>query len=45
MKEPFSARLPKGDDLLEAITREFRERSIPKGAFNVIGAVTLRRLL
>jgi predicted DNA-binding protein with PD1-like motif len=44
MKEPFLARLPKGDDLLEAITREFRERSIPKAAFNVIGAVTLAAL-
>ena len=39
MEEPFMARLPKGDDLLEAITRVFRERSISKAAFNVIGAV------
>jgi uncharacterized protein len=44
MKEPFLARLPKGDDLLEAITREFLERSIPKAAFNVIGAVALAAL-
>jgi len=40
MKEPFLVRLPMGDDLLEAMTRVFRERSIPKAAFNVIGAVT-----
>lgn len=40
MDGPFLARLPKGDDLLEAITREFRERLIRKGAFSAIGAVT-----
>jgi uncharacterized protein len=39
MDEPFVARLPKGDDLLEAVTRVFRDRSISKAAFNVIGAV------
>ncbi|MGO9568121.1 MAG: PPC domain-containing DNA-binding protein [Desulfomonilaceae bacterium] len=40
MNEPFLFRLPKGDDLLEAITLVFRERSMPKAAFNVIGLVT-----
>ncbi|HMK36379.1 MAG TPA: PPC domain-containing DNA-binding protein [Desulfomonilaceae bacterium] len=40
MAEPFLVRLPKGEDLVEAITRVFRERSIRKAAFNVIGAVT-----
>ncbi len=39
MEKSFLARLPKGDDLLEAITRVFRERSTSKAGFNVIGAV------
>ncbi|HTY24100.1 MAG TPA: PPC domain-containing DNA-binding protein [Desulfomonilaceae bacterium] len=40
MEQPFVARLPKGEDLLEAITKVFQERSIRKATFNVIGAVT-----
>ena len=39
MQDPFLMRLPTGDDLLEAITRAFRNRSINKAAFTVIGAV------
>jgi len=39
MQEPFLIRLPTGDDLLEAITRSFRERSVNKASFTVIGAV------
>jgi len=39
MKEAFLVRLPTGDDLLEAIAKEFRERSITKAGFIVIGAV------
>lgn len=39
MKDPFLVRLPKGADLLEAITAAFEERSIDKAAFNVVGAV------
>ncbi len=39
METVFLARLPKGADLLEAITSEFRSRSIKKGAFNLIGAL------
>ena len=37
MEEPFVARLPIGEDLLEAITKVFQERSIRKATFNVIG--------
>jgi uncharacterized protein len=40
MGEPFLVGLPKGDDLLEAITTVFRELSLRKAAFTVIGAVT-----
>ncbi len=40
MKEPFLLPLPMGDDLLDALTRAFRDRSIRKAAFNVIGAVS-----
>ncbi|MBI5249249.1 MAG: DNA-binding protein [Desulfomonile tiedjei] len=40
MHEPFLARLPMGEDLLESITEAFKERSIPKASFVVIGAVT-----
>ncbi len=39
MHEPFLVRLPMGEDLLEAIQREFEIRSISKGSFTVIGAV------
>jgi uncharacterized protein len=39
MQESFLVRLPKGDDLLEAITRVFQEKSIRKASFQVIGAV------
>jgi len=39
MQETFLVRLPKGDDLLEAITRVFKEKSIRKASFQVIGAV------
>jgi predicted DNA-binding protein with PD1-like motif len=39
MPAPFLQRLPHGMDLLEAITSAFRERSIDKAAFSVIGAV------
>jgi uncharacterized protein len=38
--KPFLIRLPKEDDLLEAITRAFRDLNIRKAAFNLIGAVT-----
>ena len=41
MKEPFLARLPKGDDLLEAITREFREQVDSQGRIQCDRAVTL----
>ncbi len=40
MHEPFLVALPKGDDLLEAITRAFSERGIRKASFNLIGLVT-----
>jgi len=40
MPEPFLVRLPTGGDLLESIAEAFRRRSIRKGAFGVIGAVT-----
>jgi predicted DNA-binding protein with PD1-like motif len=40
MDGPFLARLPKGEDLMNAITRQFRERLIRKAAFTVIGAVS-----
>jgi uncharacterized protein len=39
MEESFLARLPKGADLLSAITEEFRKRSIRRGRFVAIGAV------
>lgn len=39
MKEPLLVRLPKGDDLLEAITRAFEDRSISSASFTLIGAV------
>lgn len=39
MSDPFLVRLPKGDDLLEAVTRAFEERSISSASFTVIGAV------
>lgn len=38
--EPFLARLPMEDDLVEAITKSFIDRNIRKGAFNVIGALS-----
>lgn len=37
MGEAFLVALPRGDDLLEAVTRTFRERSMPKAAFSIIG--------
>jgi uncharacterized protein len=40
MGQQFLARLPKGLDLLDAITDEFRSRSVRSGAFNLIGALT-----
>jgi uncharacterized protein len=40
MQEPFVARLPMGADLLDAIAQAFRERSVPKAGFSLIGAVT-----
>jgi len=40
MGPQFLARLPKGADLLEAITDEFRSRSIRNGSFTLIGAAT-----
>jgi len=39
MQEPFLVRLPKGQDLLEAITNALRERSVRKAVFNAIGAL------
>ena len=44
MEEPFLVGLPKGDDLIGAITRVFRDRSVRKGAFSVIGAVSCATL-
>ncbi len=40
MSESFLARLPMGADLLEAITNEFKKRSISKAGFTLIGALT-----
>jgi uncharacterized protein len=40
MQINFLARLPKGEDVLKAITEEFRSRSIKTGSFSLIGAVT-----
>lgn len=40
MSEPFMKRLPKGSDLLEAITAEFKARSVTKGTFTLIGALS-----
>src|SRR5271157_1398300 len=40
MDDPFLVRLPTGDDLFEAITRVFRERSVRKATFTVIGATS-----
>lgn len=40
MGEPFLVRLPQGDDLLDAITSAFRERSIRKAGFSVIGLLS-----
>lgn len=40
MSNPFLVRLPKGDDLLEAMTRAFEERSVSSASFTLIGAVT-----
>lgn len=39
MSEPFFARLPKDADLLDSITGAFKERSISKASFTLIGAV------
>ncbi len=39
METGFLARLPKGEDLLESITAEFRARSVDKGSFSLIGAL------
>jgi len=40
MGEPFLVALPQGDDLLDAVTRTFRERSVRKAAFSTIGLLT-----
>lgn len=40
MEDSFLTRLPTNDDLLEAITREFKTRNIRKASFKLIGAVT-----
>ena len=40
MTEPFLARLPKGEDLLDALTQVFRDRRVTKASFSLIGAVT-----
>ncbi|MFH0957183.1 MAG: DUF296 domain-containing protein [Pseudomonadota bacterium] len=40
MGKNFLARLPKGEDMLKAITEEFRSRSIKNGSFILIGALT-----
>ena len=40
MEKPFMVRLPMGEDLLDAITKAFQERSVRKASFNVIGAVS-----
>ncbi len=40
MSEAFLCRLPSGQDLLSALTREFKSRRIEKASFTVIGAVT-----
>lgn len=39
MDKGFVARLPKGTDLLESITSEFKKRSVKKAAFSLIGAL------
>lgn len=39
METGFLARLPKGADLLDAITTEFRSRSLKKAGFSLIGAL------
>jgi len=40
MNEAFICGLPAGQDLLEALTSEFKYRHIEKASFSVIGAVT-----
>ncbi len=40
MNDPFLVRLPKGDDLLEAMTEAFVARSVASASFMLIGAVT-----
>ncbi|MCX5862519.1 MAG: PPC domain-containing DNA-binding protein [Desulfomonile sp.] len=40
MEDSFLVRLATGDDLLDAITREFAKRNIRKAGFKLIGAVT-----
>jgi predicted DNA-binding protein with PD1-like motif len=40
MELNFLARLPKGEDILKAITDEFLSRSIKTGSFVLIGALT-----
>ncbi|MFH0824476.1 MAG: PPC domain-containing DNA-binding protein [Pseudomonadota bacterium] len=39
MEQAFLLRLPKGDDLLDSLTRVFRERGIKSAHFTVIGAL------
>ncbi|MGO9122386.1 MAG: PPC domain-containing DNA-binding protein [Desulfomonilaceae bacterium] len=39
MEERFVERLPKGGDLLEEIIKVFRQQSVSKATFNLIGAV------
>jgi uncharacterized protein len=39
MSDSFLVRLPKGEDLLEAMTAEFTKRSMPKASFTLVGAV------
>lgn len=39
MDTGFLARLPKGADLLESLTNEFKARSFSKGCFSLIGAL------
>ncbi len=40
MNESFLTRLPMNEDLLEAITKVFREKKIRKAAFTAIGAIS-----
>jgi predicted DNA-binding protein with PD1-like motif len=40
MNEGLICRLPAGQDLLNALTSEFKNRHIEKASFSVIGAVT-----